>query len=130
MEIDKKYSLEVHATTEKQEEESSDNTEEDLELEQDVDTDAEVAITAFENVTDKIALDSRLSAYLGKNQSSALELILFSEIALVNMSKDKWTEVGFSDQVVEKVMDKFLGDWKPEVGIQIKDIPVSVIVKS
>ena len=130
MENDKKYSLEVHVTTEKQEEESSDNTEEDQELEQEVDADAEVAITAFENVSDKIALDSRLSAYLGKNQSSALELVLFSEIVLVNMSKDKWTEAGFSDQVVEKVMDNFLGDWKPKVGIQIKDVPVSVIVKS
>ena len=86
-------------------------------------------VNAFVNLSDKMVLDPKIETYLGHNQFEALKLLIYSEIAMANISKEYFTSSGLSDAVAEKIMAKFLGYEKPKFGIANKRVPIEVVVQ-
>ena len=87
------------------------------------------AVDAFTDLSDKMVLDPKIETYIGHNQFEALKLLIYSEIAMANVSKEYFTASGLSDEVAEKIMQVFLGYEKPEFGIASKEVPVEVVVQ-
>ena len=86
-------------------------------------------VNAFVDLSDKMVLDPKIETYLGHNQFEALKLLIYSEIAMANISKEYFTSSGLSDAVAEKIMAKFLGYEKPKFGIANKRVPIEVVVQ-
>ena len=86
-------------------------------------------VNAFVDLSDKMVLDPKIETYLGHNQFEALKLLIYSEIAMANISKEYFTSSGLSDAVAEKIMAKFLGYEKPKFGIADKRVPIEVVVQ-
>ncbi len=86
-------------------------------------------VDAFVDLSDKMVLDPNIETYLGHNQFEALKLLIYSEIAMANISKEYFTSSGLSDEVAEKIMEKFLGYEKPKFGIADKRVPIEVVVQ-
>ncbi len=86
-------------------------------------------VDAFADLSDKMVLDPNIETYLGHNQFEALKLLIYSEIAMANISKEYFTSSGLSDKVAEKIMEKFLGYEKPKFGIADKRVPIEVVVQ-
>lgn len=86
-------------------------------------------VNAFVDLSDKMVLDPKIETYLGHNQFEALKLLIYSEIAMANISKEYFTSSGLSDAVAEKIMAKFLGYEKPKFGIADKKVPIEVVVQ-
>ncbi len=45
-------------------------------------------VNAFVDLSDKMVLDPKIETYLGHNQFEALKLLIYSEIAMANISKE------------------------------------------
>lgn len=86
-------------------------------------------VNAFVDLSDKMVLDPKIETYLGHNQFEALKLLIYSEIAMANISKEYFTSSGLSDDVAEIIMAKFLGYEKPKFGIADKRVPIEVVVQ-
>lgn len=76
-----------------------------------------------------MALDPDIEKYIGHNQFEGLKLLIYSEIAMANISKEYFTASGLSDEVAERMMKQFLGYEKPKFGIASKEVPVEVVVQ-
>ena len=87
------------------------------------------------NLNDKLGLPL-LGQFLSKNparaahEEEALGAFIYAGIAMANMSEDNWDVSKLSDKCVEKVMDKFLGDWNPKLSMKVRDIPLEIIVNT
>ena len=87
------------------------------------------AVDAFTDLSDKMVLDPNIETYIGHNQFEALKLLIYSEIAMANVSKEYFTASGFSEKVAERIMQVFLGYEKPKFGIASKEVPIDVVVQ-
>ena len=87
------------------------------------------AVDSFVDLSDKMALDPDIEKYIGHNQFEGLKLLIYSEIAMANISKEYFTASGLSDEVAERMMKQFLGYEKPKFGIASKEVPVEVVVQ-
>lgn len=76
-----------------------------------------------------MVLDPNIETYIGHNQFEALKLLIYSEIAMANVSKEYFTASGFSEKVAERIMQVFLGYEKPKFGIASKEVPIDVVVQ-
>lgn len=59
------------------------------------------------DLSDKMALDPDIEKYIGHNQFEGLKLLIYSEIAMANISKEYFTASGLSDEVAERMMKQF-----------------------
>lgn len=87
------------------------------------------AVDSFVDLSDKMALDPDIEKYIGHNQFEGLKLLIYSEIAMANISKEYFTASGLSEEVAERIMKVFLGYEKPKFGIASKEVPVEVVVQ-
>ena len=87
------------------------------------------AVDSFVDLSDKMVLDPDIEKYIGHNQFEGLKLLIYSEIAMANISKEYFTASGLSEEVAERIMKVFLGYEKPKFGIASKEVPVEVVVQ-
>lgn len=87
------------------------------------------AVDSFVDLSDKMALDPDIEKYIGHNQFEGLKLLIYSEIAMANISKEYFTASGLSEEVAERIMKVFWGYEKPKFGIASKEVPVEVVVQ-
>ena len=108
-------------------------TDDEEKAEQEAEKNAEKSLSdaadSFMDLSDKMVLDPDIEKYIGHNQFEGLKLLIYSEIAMANISKEYFTSSGLSDEVAEKIMKKFLGYEKPKFGIASKEVPVEVVVQ-
>ena len=111
--------------------------EDDLSIENidnDINKYAEEIVKAYEenDLSSKIALDPQIESYIGRrnHQEEGVKMAIYMAVSLANMSKDNTSGSNLSDEVVEKVMNKFLGNWDPKLPqLKVNNIPLTLRVK-
>ena len=103
-------------------------------IDNDIDKYAEEIVKAYEenDLSSKIALDPQIESYIGRknHQEEGVKMAIYMAVSLANMSKDNTSGSNLSDEVVEKVMNKFLGDWDPKLPqLKVNNIPLTLRVK-